>query len=187
MGYNLKVTACRRMLPFMKKMLVTRKTIEWASENPAALSYKIREAIAASANHERYKPYAELKYLYRIRQRPGVVIAEWQGDTAEVEVAIELGLVEDVEAEVLESLQPTMNVTNASSLKEVVGATVAYSDSREIYFPNARLDLADMTRLYQFSSEKAWSIINHFDAGLTLSRRKIDPAIVWSPEREGIL
>lgn len=71
---------------------------------------------------------------------------------------------------------------NVSNLAGVIDGTKRYgSRVMEVYFPDTRLSDDDLTRLYRWTSENGWTIIDMEDGGLTLSKREVPEEVQWRP------
>jgi len=79
---------------------------------------------------------------------------------------------------------PTLTVTEATQLMEVVGACIKFGvKSDEIYFPEARLSQQDLKMLLAWGQADGWRLIWHDDRGVTVTRRRdVDETFLWKPE-----
>lgn len=179
MGYNTTIGPPRRMEEFLERLKKHRKTMEFATQNPSSLAYKLREAIYASQFHDRYEHYHELNSLYTFEERAGKVVAQYRG--------VDPKQVETKEGEPLEPEpapeRPAMTVGEAKTLEGVVGAAMQHGGgTEEIRFPNAILPTRQKEKLFAWAAENDWEIIDQDEGGLTLTRKDVPSEITWRPE-----
>lgn len=191
MGYNLTIGPPRRMEDYLKKLLHRKETIRFATDDPHSLAYKLREAIAASAEHERFIQYAKLKDMYKFRNQGDHVLAEYQRTFPQERVdgkdlAPELDEDDDApEAPEPEPGPSEMEVPEAESLTEVVSFVLERGGQySELIFPNATLMTPHLRRLHGFTKDRDWSIIERGEEGITLTRREVPEEITWTPEED---
>ena len=76
----------------------------------------------------------------------------------------------------------TCVLKEAINLAGIIEGTKRYGVRvMEIYFPHARLTENDKARLFRWTSENGWVIIDMEDAGLTLSKREEAEELQWKP------
>lgn len=175
MGYNTSIGPPRRMEEYLNRLLENRETVDFAADDPPSLAYKLREAIHASGYHDRYEHFEKLGELYEFKALDGRVRARYIGPE-------DPDIVEGVEE--TPPSQP-MTIQEAQDLTSVVGAAMEVADKTdEIRFPNAILGETMKERLYGWATENGWKIIDHEEAGITLTKRDVADSIVWRPEDE---
>lgn len=177
MGYNKTIGPPRRMKEFLEKLLSRKRSMSFATDNPSSLAYKLREAIHASQFHDKYEHYHRVSSLYKFEEHPGEVRAVYVGVKPRT---VKEG--EDGEAEQEAPERPAMNVEEVQTLEGVVGAAMEYGGSTdEIRFPNAVLPPGQKEKLFAWTDENDWRIIDQDEGGLTLTRRDVPEEITWSP------
>lgn len=180
MPYNKSYGTIRRMRDYLERMRVRRGDISFPAENPRSLAYKLREAMYAAQFHkekgDHYEDYANLRHFYELQEKPGRVVCRWLGEPTGHSVE---------EGEPSPKTEaPPMQVDDATTLTNIVGALLKYEEvADEIQFPNAALDNPDKARLLDLAHEKGWEIIDHDEAGLTLTQRNVPEAVTLTKEQ----
>lgn len=173
MTYNLSRRSVERLLPSLKKLYEEQQTIKFKTDNPRRLAYMLREAIAASRRHKEYSKYYKLRLMYRFREEPDAVVAEFTGVHVEPEKVAQVKPQQSGEVKEIEGIR---------DLPEVIAAAVRFRDALELYFPDARLTREGKLKLYEWSRQTGWAYIDQEDVGLTLTHRQVDSYLLWSPE-----
>lgn len=94
-----------------------------------------------------------------------------------------------IDEEKLDETTAAMNrATNTCILKQVTNLAGIIEGTKrygvrvmEVFFPDARLTEQDMARLFRWTSENGWLIVDMEDAGLTLSKREEAAELQWKP------
>jgi len=86
------------------------------------------------------------------------------------------------ELDELDKTLSTATVPGVSSLMGIIEGMKRYGARvMDVYFPEAHLSVEDLTRLYWWTIENGWGIIDMEDAGLTVSKRVIEEGLEWKP------
>ena len=167
MPYNISKGVVHRNKRYLDDMLEARKTLTWPTHDAKALSYKIREALFAAQKYPDFEPYHCLKHWFRIRNRKGWVEAEYIGPMGPNSATAPEGFT-----------QP--DVTDVQS---VVGACVKLGGlADEILFPNAVLNEDDKGILVTWGKGQGWKLIDHAEAGVTMTMKDVDATFLWRPK-----
>lgn len=190
MGYNLSKATVRRNLPQLEQLRDAKKTLFLPSSNPERLAYKLREAMRAAEKHEEDFPgFTQLRQQYRLRALEEGVICEWL-----ISSPIK-GVVLGQEGEP-ESRPPESSPSRTSqkpykkTLPEVedsvdmLASALTFSGESELHFPNVQLSHDDKERIAGWCEGQEWKLIDHHDAGATLTKFDVDPSILYTPESE---
>lgn len=191
--YNVSKATCVRMKRYLEQLQL-EETMEFPSDDPEKLAYRIREAVYASAFHPEFKHFARFRYLYRFeilkdRVRAKVMLPEKATAQPEgLDDSVD-DLTPDKVAEIdnfgkkIRDVLSTVTVTNVEELSGILGAVLKYGkENPEIYFPNAVLEEADLDRLWRWASVKGWKIVNNEDAGVTLTKKDVPEEVTWQPK-----
>lgn len=178
MGYNKSLASVERMLVYLRQIARARlrgENLEWTTDNPVDLAHKLRQALYAAQHHKPYNHFGRLRSHIQFRVRkPDTVIGKW----------MDLDLLNEAMLEESEIVQE-IKVDYEASLLDIIGEVSSQPLTLEqAYFPRAVLPTDEMKRLFDWATENDWAIINHEDAGLTLTKRPIDKEIAWRPEGE---
>lgn len=158
MAYSRTTRSIARVQPQLNAMIEAKTSIEWPSDEPQKLAFKLREAIAAAKtlamkDQETFGPYAALAARYTIRCKAGKVVAEPR----------ELFGVLAVEA-----MRSKMQIETAVSLLEVLGAAIQHR-ADEMVFPNAEnWNEEDLIRLHKWTVQNSYFMI--VGDGITLTK-----------------
>lgn len=197
MGYKLTRNSVLRNKPELDQILASKGVIRFHTNNPAGLQKNIHEALAASAEFPEFRHYHDrIKPHYTIRTKKGMVIVEpkeevlitrtevLNEDARFVEVSLEKA--EKVVAEAF-GISPKPETNQASTLAEVLLAAIQAEDSTtDLIFPKANeLTLEEKRRLNKWCVEKGVNFIDQDEAGLTLTRRQVDPSLTWKEPENG--
>lgn len=158
------------MESYLRELLSSRQTLSWHHPEPKKLAYKLHEAIAAAKENPRFRVYADLRAFYRIKTESTKVVAYWIGESPIPE-----------EPASPPSKVPTLTISDPLSINGILGAAIKFSDNPEIYFSNPILRDDDLTKLYRWTSQTKWHIINHGEAGITLSKN-VREELQWKPQ-----
>lgn len=173
MSYNLSINVCKRNRRYYEELDQARGTdVSWpvkSREEALKFARRLREAFSAAAHHPDYAKYAELRDMYEFQARDGWVRAYWMGPRDD-----DIGSATRPER---------MELGEAESVMAVVGAAIKFKErADEIYFPNAVLeDRMDKVKLWRWCQQASWKYIDQYDAGLTLTRRQVDPVLLFDP------
>lgn len=174
MGYNTSKRVVLRMQSYLERLFTARRTITWPTKDAEALARKIREALTAVQHHPQYEKYIPVKSWYTIHARSGYVEAEWlheiEGVTPQESGNEAIGVEEGLMFEDIIDLQ------------DIVGAAIIHAmDAAELEFPNARLSDEDRLTLYRWTETVEWRYIDRDDAGIVLTKKSVDPILIWKP------
>ncbi len=170
MPYNISKGVVHRGKRYLDDMLEARKTLTWPTHDAKILSYKIREALFAAQKHPEFEPYHCLKSWFRIRDKKGWVEAEYIGPMGPNSGTHPEGYT-----------QPDVTEVHA-----VVGACIKFGGlADEILFPNAVLTDDDKKMIFVWGQEMGWKLIDHGEAGVTMTTKDVDPLYLWKPKEGG--
>lgn len=172
MAYNTSRACVLRMRKYLNDMRQARRTIGWPATQsmPASiLARRIREALYAAQQHEEFADFHSLRDLYKISPGQGWVEARWTMPEAGEVIVPERKVIEEV-----------------NNTEGIVGACVQFAQTaNELFFPKV-VDLPEEKLLLLFkwatTQQPKWNIINHYEEGLTLTRRETNPEFFWRPE-----
>lgn len=198
MTYNTSRRVCVRMHRFLKELDQQRTTIDFHSRDPKRLAYNLREAMYACEFHSDFKKYVGLRDYYTFHVMNDRVRARFKGVPEpqvrylEVERKAQKAGPKDTEDLLREidelggAYQETLDtlpIPKVETLSEAIGASLRYGEAcRELHFPDLRLSAQDMGRLYRWAREKEWKLVDNLEGGITLTKKKVDPELVWTPE-----
>lgn len=166
MSYTPTKNAVIKVEYILKDLLNAQDDCAFGSLEPQKLAYHIHEAMASVNVLEEYTQYRGLKDKFRFRVRQGKVVAELKGKPVD---AFRL---------VQETLSK-MRIDEVDNVVGIIGACLA-NKVTEIYFPSAVLREDDLRTLLTWTEDTSWYIINHDEAGVTLT--KTNPGeLAWSP------
>lgn len=169
MPFNISKAVVHRSRRYLDDMLQAKRTLTFPAHDGAKLAYQIREARYAALRHPEFAQYHPLKEWYRIRDKGTYVEAEYIGPIAPTEHQ--------------SFTQTQQTITEVNTLEQVVGACIKFSaESDEIIFPNVVLNEAELGVLYEWSKTAGWKIIWQEDAGVTMTKRKVDDIFIWRPQ-----
>ena len=171
MPYNKSKHVVVRMQRYLDDMSLNRKNLSWPADNPEKLAGRIREAFHAVKFHPEYKQYHNLKPFFRIRAGTGYVEAEYVGPLGSAQ----------------ETYTPeAMTIPEVEDVNGVVGACIKFGvKADELRFPHARLTEGECQAVYTWGrgEHPRWSLINHEEAGITMTRRRgVDEVFLWRPK-----
>lgn len=204
MAYNLSRKVCDRNRLILKRMAEERGTFTIPSRAPKFHAVKIREALEAVQHHEDYKKaFGHLKTSYRVLTGPRSITLEWYGgnlamdspivtadqlspeDIAEAVEQLDKSIKDDPEPNVLTFPvleRPRVVVDGVTDLLQVLSAAIRLNEEEEILFSDANLPDPDKKRLFDWCQTKNWKYIDHYGAGLTLTRKNVDEFLLWEEE-----
>jgi len=164
MGYTLNPESIARVKSYLDQMVASDEDIEWHSDN-AQLAYALRNGINAAIRFN-IGEYARLKSKYVLRQRSGKVVAELRDRLPGIMRAIN---------------ELKMTIKEIETETAIVGAMIENSARMEVYFPDAILSDEQLKDLYAFTSTSGYSIINHKEEGVTVTKKDVGD-IAWGPD-----
>jgi len=209
--YNKSRKTCLALQDLLDKLLKAKVTMNFYTDNPKRLAFRLRESINAARYHQDTMKYALLRGTYMFKEREGFVQAVWMGiqEVTKVEVVTtpiepakgwrkrklkptkdELKPVDPEEleeeaiagAEIREVLE-TATIPNVPTLSGIIEAVKKYEPkSPEIFFPDAKLDNDQMRRLHTWATQKKFKMIDHEERGITLTKKFIEKGMEWKPE-----
>lgn len=206
MGYNTSKKVVVRNIKILRRLAAERKTFS-VEVRPASVKrryYEIREALEAVKHHEEYKEFHHLGVLYELVKGKASIKFRYKAKTADELTAEEIAeilaaskrdyesrkasresieLSENPPEPVKETVKESKKVSDVHDFIQIISAVAALSTTcDELYFPDAYLEDNERLRLYEWCKESGWKYIDHEGAGITLTRKDIDPFILWEPE-----
>lgn len=177
MTYNTSRACVLRMKGYLETMFAGRRSLTWPSREPEKLARRIREAMKAVQHHPEFKHYIPLKTWYTLHARSGFVEARFLGQEEGVEPGVEaLSTVKALE---------DLTLPDLTDLQSIVGAAIMYVEkTEELVFPDALLSYNDKLTLFKWTKqgEGGWKFIDRDDAGVVLTRKSVNPILLWRPE-----
>lgn len=173
MGYNESYGTVRRMKRHLDELFRRQETVDFSSDEPKSLAYKLREAIHAAQFWDQYEHYHQLKEYFQFEVRPDRVRCRFMSPEP-VTISDSQGKTRDEETD-------KMIVNDVDSLMAVIGAAMEHENESEIFFPSAVLLDPDKSRLHGFAKDSGWKIIDHEEGGVTLTKKEIPEEIQWTP------
>ena len=176
MGYTKSRGSVERYLVYLRQLARARpeaENLEWEAENPQRLAHNLRQALHAARFHEEFRHFGRLRSHVQFKVIDShTVRAVW----------IELTLLNEALAEEGEIVQQ-IKIDYEVGLVDLIGAMMEQPQTLEqAYFPLVELNGSEKEQLFKWAEAQMWSIIDHEDAGLTLTKRDIDPELKWSPK-----
>jgi hypothetical protein len=175
-GYTKTRAVVKRNLEQLERLYRAKTTLTFKSDNPTELAYKLREAIAAAKEFSEYEHLAELRTMYKFRTAPGRVIALYSVTEAPVETAEA-----SVKTPEKKRKRKRKVVVDAVTLLDIVGAMIDFVDEEEVQFININLSEEDLFKAFVWGKENGWKLINHEEAGITLTKRDVPEEVLWTP------
>jgi len=164
-SYSFNPRSILRVQTILDELLLPDGEREWPSKNAANLAYNIRQAFTAAAHSAVHRKYAGLKERFVIRTRNGHVLAEPRVvETAEEGVKISTA---------------KLTLTDVRSVEEAIGAACKHAVS-ELHLPAFPNDEEQLALLFRWTELNKMSIVNHYGAGVTLSRHPVGE-LKWVP------
>lgn len=202
MAYKLTRHSVLRNKPQLDQILASKGLVRFHTNNPAGLQRNIHEALAAAAEFPEFRHYSDrIKGKYSIRTKKGMVLVEPKdpvvvtktevlGEDRYEEVqpspTVEPILPTDSPSSNIIPTEPKSETSQASTLPEVLMAILqAGDDLTDLIFPAASgLSLDEKRRLNKFCLDKKINFIDQEESGLTLTRRPVDPELLWREEND---
>lgn len=209
MAYRNTREAFDELAEIIKGLFESKETMILYTENPRRLCYRLREAFHACQFHEDLVKYASCRDLFAFEEHVGYVRARYRGSDAITKIEVTPGnrqasrslsepknypkkepeepieKLEPMEVDELDKVLSTANLPEVATLMGILDAVKRYgSRVMEVYFPDARLSETDLARLYNWTSERGWGIINMEDAGITITKRAIQEDLEWTPQEQ---
>ena len=176
MGYSRSKRAVMRMLPFLEAIMESRMTgrpLVWETDDPPRMAYRLREALHAARFHEEFQHFGRLRPHLGFKVGPKEVIAYWLAPEVLPYITPEPQAPKPREVTVHE--QVNVQDLLASMMSQ-------HRTTFKVYFPNVLLEPGDMNTIYTWANEMGWALIDHEEAGLTLTKEPIDNDLKWSPK-----
>jgi hypothetical protein len=170
MGYSTSRRAVRKVLSHLDRLVVSRKEVSWASNEPGRLAYRLREAFHAAKFYDDFTKYSKLNERWVIRVTEGRVVAA----PVEIKEVITAG-----EKSISHGEKPTTIVDDVISLHAIIGYMIQSENLIEVYFPNAGLMEADLHRLNRWAMGSAYTLISHEQGGLTLTTLPVPEGLAF--------
>lgn len=166
MSYSRNLRSVSRVQQILDELLAVDGEREWAAKNAHKLAYEVRQAFTAAITAPvEFRKYAILKERFLIRARDGFVLAE-----PRVSSAYEGARVSTAK----------LSLADVTTVEEAIGAACQHN-VEEIHMPSFPNDDAQLIRLFSWTELNKISIINHYGAGITLSRRAVGE-LKWTPD-----
>jgi len=181
------------MEEFLRELHDAQTTIDFFTNEPETLAYKLREAMYAAQHHKDFLHVGRLRGKYKFISMEAKVRAQWmQIEKPQLRFLDRPGGKREVVTEspaeasfggFMSDTLDTVPVPEVRELMGVLAATMKYiSANEEVYFPNAKLRESELRRLNVWAREQGLKIINNDDRGITLTKKKVDEELVWQPE-----
>ena len=194
----------------IEALLELTDTFIFNTENPRRLAYRLREALHCCQFHEDLMKFVPLIKLYSFEAHDTFVRARYRGSDDITKVEVRPGDRERTrtaskpkdypakepsdptepveEATYEEAADEIQHAVDTSLLEGVVNLSGIIEGAKrygvrvlEVYYPDAVLSEEDKGRLFRWTSENGWLIIDMEDAGLTLSKKDIPEEVQWRP------
>ncbi len=170
MSYTRTPRAVTRVQQILEDLLRVDGAREWLARDSGKLAYQVREAFAAAERIPEFRRFAILRERFVIRSRDGKVIAEPRVKSPfEAPVATVFGKV---------------SLEGISTAQQAIGAVIKHN-IEEIHLPDFPSmppdDVSELQLLFKWTSTNEIYIVNHFGAGITLTRRRPVPELEWTP------
>lgn len=178
MAYSKSIRAVERNRPILEELYRRRKTMTWTSPEPSKLAYRIRESIHAASHHDSTRHLASLRSMYEFKIMPNEVQARFIGTNT---TGIHVTTQQEPQPSQKGPVKIEVDIA-ISSVHGIVGAIIDHENADEVYFPHVTLTQADLVKLYNWTSENGWNIIEHEGAGLTLTRLDVGEELTWRPK-----
>lgn len=163
MSYVHTARSVTRVQQILDDLLAADGAREWPARNAHKLAYHIREAFAAAEQLAEFHKYAVLREKFIIRAENGKVRAEPR-------------VKQPFEAEASFTMTK-VSLPGLKSNDEAIGAAIKHN-VEEVHLPDF---LDNLQLLFKWTSANKVYIINHFGAGITLTRRRPSPEVEWLP------
>jgi len=175
MGYNKSLASVERMIVYLRQIARARireENLEWTVDDPTVLAHKLRQALYAAQYHKPHRHFGRLRsHIKFLVRKPDTVIGKW----------MDLDLLNEALMEESEIVQEIKVDYEAGILDIIAEVSAQPLTLEQAYFPRAMLTEVEMGQLFEWAEENDWAIINHEEAGLTLTKRPITDEIKWRP------
>jgi hypothetical protein len=174
MPYNKSAACVHRQSTYLDQMLLAKRTIAWPVDDPAKFARQLREAMHTARRYQEFLAYHNLKHTFRIRVYTGSVEAEYIGGPTE---------------HVPTYSPEAMTIDEVDNVHAVVGGCIKFvAQSNELRFPNVKATDDELKALYEWGlgSSPKWQLIYNENAGVTMTRKKVDEIFLWAPEEEEV-
>jgi hypothetical protein len=158
--------------------------VEFSSDSPKKLATQLREAINASELFDEFKHFYQLKRLYRFKELPNGVKAEFiQVRAGVVGHQNHTGDPDDPTSSDSVDSSPlnVRSIPEAQDLIDILASASSLSDQTELRFPNAVLFDTNRITLHDWSQENGWTYIDQGSNGVTLTKKAVPSGIAWEP------
>ncbi len=192
--YNRSLATCLRMEEYLRELHDAQTTLDFFTNQPEVLAYKLREAMYAAQYHKDFLHIGKLRGKYKFLALDAKVRARWMSvDKPQMRFLDRPGPTGEArspdspeEAQFGDFMSRTLDTVPVPEVRELMGvlaATMKYIPANEeVYFPNAILRESELRRLYVWAKEQGLKIINNEDQGVTLTKKKVDEELVWQPD-----
>ena len=211
MAYRTSRAPFDELSSVIEDLFLQRETLIIHTEAPRRLCWRLREALYCCRFHEDLTKYTALVKLYSFETHDDHVRARYRGSDEITKIEVRPGDREKTrrakgprnmkELEPTEAREPVIDEEKLDSttmamhraldtciLKQVTNLAGIIEGTKryglrvmEVFFPDARLSEDDKSRLYRWTSENGWLIVDMEDAGLTLSKREEAEELQWKP------
>lgn len=180
MGYNLTRNSVIRNLPQLEQLFESRSNLRFPCKDARKLAYKLREAIQAAGEFEEFHGmYKVLAKNYIFKEESGSVLAVWIG----VGEGVRVGGNGRNEALGHPTAPSPLDLSSVVTIVDVIAALIEFKDKEELAFTHAVLSKEELTRLYEWTEQNGWKIVNRGDKGILLTQRDgVPEEIVWRPQ-----
>ena len=162
MGYARTRSAVLRVEKILEALLLSEEDLAFPTDTPSKLAYHIHNGVYAARGFPEYNKYGRLLDKYRIRIRPSKVVCEVRDRSSDFMP----GLKEQLSK---------MTFDEVDNVEGVVGAIIRHKP-KEAYFPSFD---GDMATLFKWTEQNGYHIIDHDDAGITLTNEPT--TLAWQP------
>lgn len=177
MGYTRSKASVERMLVYLRQMAKARPDGEhlyWKTDNPTRLAHNLRQALHACRYWAEFKPYARLRpFIQFLVKEHDTVVGQWI-DVDMMELAFEDN------GEIVQEIKVDYEVTLQDILGEIMNQPKTLEQAFFPLMSNQAID--ELPMLFKWAEDQGWSIINHEEAGITLTKRPVDAELKWRPE-----
>ena len=210
MAYRTSRAPYDELKSIIDDLLTQRETLNIYTEAPRRLCWRLREALHCCRYHEDLTKYTILEKLYAFEEHDDHVRARYRGSDEITKIEVRPGdrertrtakgsrkvpklepeekreLIEEEEIDTTTAAMhralDTATLKRVTNLAGIIEGTKKYGlRVMEVFFPDARLTEEDKGRLYRWTKENGWLIVDMEDAGLTLSKREEAEDLQWKP------
>jgi hypothetical protein len=163
--YLVKPEAVERVRGILDQLLDASSDVEFATEAPHKLAYHLHNGMAASGHFADFAKYAGLAGKFKIRVRPGKIICELRSPKGALDM--------------FKTGTAKMTLPHIIDITQIIGAVIQHK-APQMYFPDATLTPSELTLLFKWTEGNGYYILNHDDAGVTVTKEKT--GLEWRPQ-----